>query len=128
VRRFGERIHDGNKVDKSTFRVFKPVRAARAGACGRCPVLSYEENRRLAELERELAVEDPRLARILTEGFVGPAPGAVRRAVLAALAGTVVLILGVASELAVLTLAGYVLVYAAVLRYFFLRDSENGCP
>jgi Flp pilus assembly protein TadB len=91
-------------------------------------VLSYEENRRLAELERELAAEDPRLARILTEGFAGPPPGAVCRAVLAALAGAVVLILGVALELAVLTLAGYVLVYAAVLRYFFLRDADSTCP
>jgi hypothetical protein len=91
-------------------------------------MLSYEENKRLAVLERELAAEDPMLARILVEGFAGPAPGAVRRAVLAALAGTAVLILGFASELAVLILAGCLLVFAAVLRYFYLRDSDSTCP
>jgi hypothetical protein len=86
--------------------------------------LSDEERRRLEELGRDFAAEDPRLARKLSPGPTPPAARGLRAALTVGL-GLVLFILGLASELTVVGVAGFVLMYVGVLRYFILRYPGN---
>ena len=97
--------------------------------CRRIPVkLSDEERRRLEQLERELAAEDPRLARILAPGPSSERPAAVRRAVLAVIAGMVLIIAGIAWKSAVFGFTGYLLTCAGALWYFVQSDPDSSDP
>jgi uncharacterized membrane protein HdeD (DUF308 family) len=78
--------------------------------------LSDEERKRLEELERDLAAEDPKLAQELE---TGPTPR-VRTAhitlgLLTAIIGVAVLILGVMSQLTLLGVAGFLLMCAGTI-------------
>ena len=86
--------------------------------------LSDEERRRLEELERNFAAEDPRLARKLSPGPTPQAAPGLRTALTMGL-GLVLFILGLASEFTVVGVAGFVLMYVGVLRYFILRYPGN---
>ena len=78
--------------------------------------LSDEERKRLEELERDLAAEDPKLAHELQSG-----PSLrLRRAhitlgLLTAIIGVVVLILGVMAQLTLLGIAGFLLMCAGAI-------------
>jgi ferric-dicitrate binding protein FerR (iron transport regulator) len=90
--------------------------------------LSDEERRRLEQLERELAAEDPHLARILASGPRGERAAPARRAALAVIAGMVLVIAGIAWESAAFGLTGYLLTCAGVLRYFTQSDPDGSDP
>lgn len=78
--------------------------------------LSNEERKRLEELERDLAAEDPKLAQQLE---TGPAPRAraahITLGLLTALIGIAVLILGVMAQLTLLGVAGFLLMCAGTI-------------
>jgi hypothetical protein len=86
--------------------------------------LSDEERRRLEELERGFAAEDPELARKLSSGPPVPASRGLRTVLTVGL-GLVLLILGAASELAVVAVSGFVLMYVGALRYFLPQVPGN---
>jgi hypothetical protein len=75
--------------------------------------LSNEERKQLEEMERELNVEDPKLAGKLLSGSLGPwltAP--VLFGGLTVMVGFLVLVLGIALQLTVVGVAGFVLMGA----------------
>jgi hypothetical protein len=75
--------------------------------------LSDEERKQLEEMERELNVEDPRLARKLLSGSLGTSPAApALLGILTGVAGFLVLVLGIAQQLTVVGVAGFVLMGA----------------
>ncbi|WP_258804124.1 DUF3040 domain-containing protein [Pseudarthrobacter sp. NS4] len=81
--------------------------------------LSDEERRRLEKLEQDLAASDPDLARELQSGL--PGSGAAARpvyAILAALAGFALIIVGIVTRLTVTGVVGFLLMGAGV--YWFL--------
>jgi hypothetical protein len=86
--------------------------------------LSEEERRRLEELERELTAEDPGLARELSPGS-GVSGTPVFLAVLAAGMGLVLLIIGLASQLRVMGVAGFLLMGVGVFRFFTMQLPGN---
>lgn len=84
--------------------------------------LSDEERRRLEKLEQELAAADPNLDRELQSGLSRgrPAPRAAY-AVLAALPGFALVIVGIATKLTVIGVVGFMLMVAATHWYLFRR-------
>lgn len=81
--------------------------------------LSDEERKRLEELERGLADEDPALAYWLAGG-AGPSGGRALMAGLAAGLGLVLLVAGVALQVALIGVAGFGLLTVGVIRLFLL--------
>lgn len=85
--------------------------------------LSEDERRRLQELEEELAVEDPALARKLgRDGSLKTSGARKVYAVLAVVAGFAVLIAGVIIQLTVLGIMGFLLACAGV---YVLLDGHS---
>jgi uncharacterized membrane protein HdeD (DUF308 family) len=87
-------------------------------------VLSDEERRRLEELERALAAQDPELTHRLS---LGP-KSRVLLAAAAVAAGVVLLITGIAAKLTVVGVAGFVLMCAGAYRYAGLRFPVRRFP
>jgi hypothetical protein len=82
--------------------------------------LSDEERRRLEELENLLSAQDPSLARNLQEGKQdNQVPRRMVFATLAFLAGLVLVLMGVATQVLVIGAAGFLLECAAA--YWFLE-------
>ncbi|WP_264797017.1 DUF3040 domain-containing protein [Arthrobacter mangrovi] len=81
--------------------------------------LSDEERKQLRELEEELAAEDPRLARELESGSLWPRQSRGLLATLVWIAGLVLLIVGVAAQVAVVGILGFLLMGASA--YWALR-------
>jgi Flp pilus assembly protein TadB len=90
-----------------------------AGGRDRAMPLSDEERKQLRELEEELAAEDPRLARELESGSLWPRQSRGLLAALAWIAGLVLLIGGIAAQLVVVGIVGFLLMGASV--YWALR-------
>lgn len=75
--------------------------------------LSNEERKQLEEMERGLCVEDPRLARKLLSGSLGPSLAApALLGILIVVVGFLVLILGIAQQFTVIGVTGFVLMSA----------------
>lgn len=74
--------------------------------------LSDEERKQLEELEEELKVEDPGLARELLTGWVPALTAHTVLGTVAAFVGVLVLILGVASQFTVIGVIGFLLMGA----------------
>jgi uncharacterized membrane protein HdeD (DUF308 family) len=78
--------------------------------------LSDEERKRLEELERDLAADDPKLAQELQSG---PLPRAltahIALGILTVLIGILVLILGVMAQITLLGVAGFLLMGSGTL-------------
>jgi hypothetical protein len=72
--------------------------------------LSDEERRRLEELENLLSAQDPSLARNLEAGKpAGPVPRRMILAILAVLAGLVLVVVGVSTQILLIGIAGFAL-------------------
>ncbi len=74
--------------------------------------LSDEERRELEEMELELNSEDPRLAQELSSGSVRSATAHTVLGTLTALVGALTIILGVASQLTIVGVFGFLLMGA----------------
>ena len=89
--------------------------------------LSDEERRRLEELEHLLSAQDPSLARNLREGKTGnQVPRRMVFASLAFIAGLVLVIVGVATQILFIGAAGFLLECAAA--YWFLEAQGPRTP
>ncbi|QTG81275.1 DUF3040 domain-containing protein [Arthrobacter crystallopoietes] len=75
--------------------------------------LSDEEREQLHALELQLAAEDPELAQIMRSDLLGPDHGQLVLAVLAWIIGLVLLIIGVATQLTVVGVGGFLVMGAA---------------
>jgi hypothetical protein len=85
--------------------------------------LSDEERKVLEELELDLAADDPRLARELSSGFVKNRFKASRYfAAIACLIGVVLLIAGVASQIIVVGVGGFLLMGTGT--YFLVEGTR----
>jgi UPF0716 family protein affecting phage T7 exclusion len=72
--------------------------------------LSEEERKRLAELERELVQNDPELAQELESGKVHRRPArSLVAAVLTALAGLLLIVIGIATQLILVGVLGFII-------------------
>ncbi|MCH6472497.1 DUF3040 domain-containing protein [Sinomonas terrae] len=88
--------------------------------------LSNEERKQLEELEQELTVEDPKLARELLSGSLGPSlPARAVFSILTVSVGFVVLILGIALQFTVLGVAAFVLMGAGAYWLVGLRNHRG---
>jgi ABC-type multidrug transport system fused ATPase/permease subunit len=77
--------------------------------------LSEEERKRLAELEQELATNDPELAQKLESGKVHFRPTVSSIAAgLAALVGMLLILVGISTQLIIVGVVGFVIMGAAV--------------
>ncbi len=74
--------------------------------------LSDEERKQLEELEEELKVADPRLARELLTGWVPALTAHTLLGIVAALVGVLVLILGVAAQITLVGVIGFLMMGA----------------
>lgn len=89
--------------------------------------LSDDERRRLEELEHLLSAQDPSLARNLQEGK--PGPPVQRRMVFASLAfvaGIVLVIVGVATQVLLIGVAGFLLECAAAYWFLEAQSAQAG--
>jgi Mg2+/citrate symporter len=89
--------------------------------------LSEEERKRLAELEQELVQNDPELAQELESGKVHrrPALSSVA-AVLTALAGMLLIVVGIAAQLIVIGVLGFIIMGMAA--YWIVRKRRPPHP
>ncbi|MGF9661908.1 DUF3040 domain-containing protein [Arthrobacter crystallopoietes] len=79
--------------------------------------LSEEERKRLEELERDLTKDDPALARELAPGPSDDSAGRLAvLCILAAVAGLVLLIIGIATQTIVVGVLGFLLMSGSVYR------------
>jgi membrane-bound ClpP family serine protease len=87
--------------------------------------LSNEERKQLEEMERELNVEEPRLARKLLAGSLGPSLAAPAVfGILTMVVGFLVLILGIALQFTVIGVTGFVLMGAGA--YWLVSSQSPG--
>jgi uncharacterized membrane protein len=88
--------------------------------------LSNEERKQLEEMERELIVEDPKLARKLLSGSLGTSLTVpVLFGSLTVVVGFLVLVLGIALQLTVVGVAGFVLMCAGAYWYIGSRGPRG---
>lgn len=86
--------------------------------------LSNEERKQLEEMERELDLDYPKLARKLRSGSPGPSlPAPALWGILTGLAGLLILILSIALKFTVLGLMGFVLMGAGAYWFVGVRNS-----
>jgi hypothetical protein len=86
--------------------------------------LSDEEREQLRALELQLSAEDPELAQLMRSGILGPNHGQIVLGALGWIAGLVLLIIGVAAQLIIVGVCGFLIMGAA--GYWALRNYRWG--
>ncbi|MCR6689730.1 DUF3040 domain-containing protein [Cellulomonas sp.] len=88
--------------------------------------LSEYEQRVLEQMERQLATDDPRLANTLTQRGARRTVGRYVVAGIGAVVGLLLLVFGVAGDLVLLGVVGFVVMFAAVAFAFASPRRESG--
>jgi uncharacterized membrane protein YphA (DoxX/SURF4 family) len=92
-------------------------------------LLSPEERDQLNELERQLSIEDPELARTLRQGAEGrPLMSGAAATILSALAGMLLFVIGIATKFTAVGVIGFLAMGAGAYCFVQKRWPENRFP